>query len=188
MNDSRPSPVSLFQPVPRGAIVFKIEALVWVSFQRALKFQPFDRKVGSNPKTSIQERRNEIQNSYFICACIIRYMFPVQCEELKNQPSNFTSCSDNTLRLMVPLAGRLYWGLQVTSSFSIWGCVLKGYFERGIFWRVKSRLKGIEDFLQSWTLPGRFLGRDRVKILVLPSRSACMLWSIFRCVCVCVFF
>ena len=31
-------------------------------------------------------------------------------------------------------------------SFSIWGCILKGCFERGIFWRPKSRLKGIEDF------------------------------------------
>ena len=47
----------------------------------------------------------------------------------------------------------LYWGLQVTSSFSIWGYVS--------FWRVvlrevyfegsKSRLKGIEDFnLEHW--------------------------------------
>ena len=26
------------------------------------------------------------------------------------------------------------------SSFSIWGCVLKGCFERGIFGRAKSRL------------------------------------------------
>ena len=33
------------------------------------------------------------------------------------------------------------------SSFSIRGCVLKGCFEKGrIFWRAKSRLKGIEDF------------------------------------------
>ena len=34
----------------------------------------------------------------------------------------------------------------MTSSFSIWKCVLNGYFERGIIWRAKSRLKGIEDF------------------------------------------
>ena len=27
-------------------------------------------------------------------------------------------------------------------SFVIWGCVLKGWFERGIFGRVKLRLKG----------------------------------------------
>ena len=37
-------------------------------------------------------------------------------------------------------------GLQVTSSFSIWGGILEGCFERGIFERAKSRLKGIEDF------------------------------------------
>ena len=30
--------------------------------------------------------------------------------------------------------------------FAIWGCVLKGCCERGIFWRAKPRLKGIEDF------------------------------------------
>ena len=34
----------------------------------------------------------------------------------------------------------------MTSSLSIRGCVLKGCFERGIVWRAKSRLKGIEDF------------------------------------------
>ena len=34
----------------------------------------------------------------------------------------------------------------MTSSFSNWGCVLKGCYEIGIFWRAKWRLKGIEDF------------------------------------------
>ena len=29
---------------------------------------------------------------------------------------------------------------------SIWGCVLKGCFERGICWNIISRLKGLEDF------------------------------------------
>ena len=65
---------------------------------------------------------------------------------IKNQSSNSTSCSDNALRWLVFMAGRLYWGLQVTSSFSIWGCDLKGCFERRIFWRAKPHLKGIEDF------------------------------------------
>jgi hypothetical protein len=67
---------------------------------------------------------------------------------IKNQPSNSTSWSDNTLRLLVLVAGILYWGLQVTSSFSIWGCILKGCFERGIFRRAKPRLKGIEALIQ----------------------------------------
>ena len=65
---------------------------------------------------------------------------------IKYQPSNSTSCSDNTLRLLVLVVGRLYWGLQVMSSYSIWGCALKGCLEGGIFGRAKSRLKGIEDF------------------------------------------
>ena len=74
---------------------------------------------------------------------------------IKNQPSNSTSCSDNTLHLLVLAMGRLCWGLQVTSSpFSIEGCVLKGCFERSIFWRAKSHLKGIEDFnLEHWPRP-----------------------------------
>ena len=64
----------------------------------------------------------------------------------KNQPSNITSCSDNSLHLLVHVVSRLYWGLQVMPSFSNLGCVLKGCFERGVFWRAKSHLKGIEDF------------------------------------------
>ena len=50
------------------------------------------------------------------------------------------------------MAGILYWGLQVPSSFSIWGCILKDCFERCIFWRAISCLKGIEDFnLEHWS-------------------------------------
>ena len=33
--------------------------------------------------TSIQKYRNETPNSYWTCAWIIWYMFPVQCEELR---------------------------------------------------------------------------------------------------------
>ena len=42
----------------------KIEALIWISFWRALIFQPFNSKGWLKSKTSIQENRNEIQNSY----------------------------------------------------------------------------------------------------------------------------
>ena len=52
---------------------------------------------------------------------------------IKNWPSDSTSYSDNALRLLVLVVGKVYWGLQVTSSFSIWGCILKGCFERCIF-------------------------------------------------------
>ena len=70
---------------------------------------------------------------------------------IRNRPSNSTSCSDNALHLLVLMVDILYWRLQVTSSSAIWGCVLKGCFERGKFWRAKSRLKGIEDFnLEHW--------------------------------------
>ena len=102
-------------------------------------------------KTSIQEYRNE--NTKLILNLCMNYVVHVSSTmwRIKNQPSNSTSCSDNALRLLVLVAGKLYWGLQVTSSFSIWGCVLKGCFERGIFWRAKLRLKGIEDF-NLWTL------------------------------------
>ena len=73
-------------------------------------------------------------------------MFPVQFEKINNKSSNSISYSDIALRLLVLVVGRLYWELPVTSSFSIWGCVLKGCFERGIFRRAKLCLKGIEDF------------------------------------------
>jgi hypothetical protein len=59
--------------------------------------------------------------------------------------------SDNALRLLALVVDILYWGLQVMSSFSIWGCILKGYFDR---WYI---LKGQIMFkwhwrLQSWAL------------------------------------
>ena len=70
--------------------------------------------------------------------------------EIKNQPSNSTSFSDNALHLLLLVAGILYRGLQVTSSFAIWGCFLKGCFERGIFWRATLYFEG-HWRLQSWT-------------------------------------
>jgi hypothetical protein len=53
---------------------------------------------------------------------------------IKNQPSNSTSCIDNTLRLLVLVVGILNRGLQViSSSFSIWDCILKSCFERDVY-------------------------------------------------------
>jgi hypothetical protein len=46
--------------------------------------------------TSIQEYRNEIQNSY------------KTCRKIKNQPSDSTSCSDNALCLLVLVVGKIY--------------------------------------------------------------------------------
>ena len=45
---------------------------------------------------------------------------------------------------------------MTSSSYSIWGCILKGCLERGIFRRAKSHLKGIEDFnLEHWSMAFR---------------------------------
>ena len=89
-------------------------------------------------------------------------MFSIQCEECKNQTFNSTSCRDNTLRLLVlVMMDKLYRGLQVMSSFSIWSCVSKDYIERGIFGRAKLCLMDIEDFnLEQWSV-GQSLGLGR---------------------------
>ena len=79
----------------------------------------------------------------------MNYTVHVSCTmwKIKNQPSNSTSCRDSALHLLVLVAGILCWGLQVTPSFWIWGCVLRGFF-----WRARSRSKGIEDFnLENWS-------------------------------------
>ena len=106
-------------------------------------------------------------------------MFLVQCEEFKNQPSNSTSCSDNALCLLVLVTCILYWGFQVTSLFSIWGCVLKGCFERGIFWRARSRLKGIEDFnLEHWSQVCH-PGLSSVQFITTPPNyNTCSMWNL----------
>jgi hypothetical protein len=45
-------------------------------------------------------------------------------------------------------SGRAYYieDFKWCLHFQFWGCVLEGYFERGICWRAKSRLKGIDNF------------------------------------------
>ena len=74
-------------------------------------------------KMSIQEYRNEIKKVIAnLCIVYMVHVFSTMwC--IKNEPSNSTSCIDNVLRLLVLVAGRLYWELKVTSSFSIWGCI-----------------------------------------------------------------
>ena len=63
-------------------------------------------------KTSIQEYRNEIQNSYETCAWIIWYMFLVQCEELR--------INHLTLLLVVtmPYVGWLLWPMFKIEVFN----------------------------------------------------------------------
>ena len=145
----------------RGSVIeifmFKCTSPIWLVLRVWVKgnlvpiLSVFQLKGWFKSKTSIQEYRNEIQNSYQT----IVYESHGTCSSImwriKIQPSNSTSCSDNALHSLVFVAGRLYWGLQAMSSLSSWGCILKGYFERYI-------LKGQIAFerhdwrLQSWKL------------------------------------
>ena len=113
--------------------------------------------------------RIEKWNTKLVLNLCMNYMLHVSSTmwRIKNQPSNSTSCSDNALRLLVLVLGTLNWGLQVMSSFSIWGCILKGYFEREIFWRAKSRLKGIEDFNLKHCM-GSMNGENRLLVTYDP--------------------
>ena len=90
-------------------------------------------RAHSNSRCQSKNIETKMQTSYKTCARM-NYMVHVFSTmwRVKNQPSNSTSCSDNAPRLLVLVTSRLYWRLQVTSSsFSIWGCVLKGCFEGG---------------------------------------------------------
>jgi len=83
------------------APVFKIEALIWVSFWRALKFEPFGWRASSNSRHQF----NNIEIKYkkpILNLCMI-YMVHASNTmwRIKNQPSNSTSSSDNALRLLV---------------------------------------------------------------------------------------
>ena len=72
----------------------------------------------------IQDVNPRIQkwNTKLVLNLCINYMVHVSSTtwRIKNQPSNPTSRSDDALRLLVIVAGKFFWGLQVTSSFSIW--------------------------------------------------------------------
>ena len=128
--------------------MFKIEALTWVSFWRALKFQLLSWRAGSNSR----RQSKNIEMNYKIHIKVVhelQYMVHVSSTmwRIKNQPSSSTSCSDNVLRLLVLVTSILYWGLQVTSSFSIWGWVFEGLFwERYILKGQIAFERGIEDF------------------------------------------
>ena len=63
--------------------VFKIEVLIWISFWRALIFQPFSWRVGSNPRRPSNNIKMKYKTHIKPCAWITWYMFLVQCEELR---------------------------------------------------------------------------------------------------------
>ena len=131
---------------------FSVEGLVQIIW-RALKFQSFSWQVGSNPRHQSMNIEMKYKTELKICAWIMRYMFPGTMWRIKNQPSYSTSCIDNAQRLLVLVPGSVNRGLQVTSSFLIWGCVVEGCFERGIYLEGQIAYEG-HWRLQSWTLLG----------------------------------
>ena len=73
---------------------FKIEALIWVSFGRALKCQPFSWRAGSNSR-----RQSKKWNTKLVINLSMNYMVHVSntIRRIKSQPSISASCSDNAL-------------------------------------------------------------------------------------------
>ena len=90
---------------------------------------------------------------------------------IQNEPCNSTSYSHSALRLLIVFAGRFYWGLhQVTSSFSIWGCVLKGQIAFEGHRRLQSWTLGLAHLL---TPPAWLLTRFAAS-LRSPSQLVCV--------------
>ena len=127
--------------------MFKIEALGWVSFWRALKFETFGWWAGSNLRH--QSKNIEIKYKAHIKPLHATWYIHISNPmwRIKNQPSNSTSCSDNALCLLVLVVGRLYWGLQVTSSnpfrfgVAFWKVILREVYFEGPHDRVWRALK-----------------------------------------------
>ena len=132
--------------------VFKIEALIWVSFWRVLKFEPFSWRVGSNPRLQSKNIEMEYKTHIKLVHELNGTWFLVQREELR-------------INHLTPL-------LVVTMLYACWFLWWADYIEdfkwrlhfqsRVAFWRVilrevhfkgpKSCLKGIQDFnLEHWT-------------------------------------
>jgi hypothetical protein len=89
---------------------------------------------------------NQELNLYQTCAWIMWYMFLVQCEE--SRINHLTPLLVETMPYACWLWWWAYciedfkWRLHVQSKVAFW----RVFWERGIFWRATSRLKGIEDF------------------------------------------
>ena len=193
--------------------VFKIEALIWVSFWRALKFQSFSWRDGSNSthqskntwmkyKThiklvhelygwnagrvavNVQDRSPHMSfilkgsqilaiqlKSWFISKTLF-YEYRSEIQTHIKLVHEFYGtcfqykCGKTRINHLTPL-------LVVTMSYTCWllcwaDCIedfkwrlhfqfevafWKGCFERDVFWRAKSCLKGIEDFNLEHCMP-----------------------------------
>ena len=128
------------------ALVFKIEALIRVSFWRVLSFQSFSWKIGSNPRR--QSKNIEMKYQTHIKLGHGFYIIHVSKSiwRIKNQPFKSTSCSDNA-----SCSGQFI--LKTSRDVFIFNLGL--HFE-GLFWE-RYILKGQITFeghwrLQSWTL------------------------------------
>ena len=75
----------------------------------------------------------------------------VRCEEPRINHASNSTCNDNTLRLLVLVRRRLYWRLQVTSSFLTLGLHFEGFFLREVYFEGPHVFEG-HGRLQSWTL------------------------------------
>ena len=86
-------------------------------------------------KTSIQEYRNEIRNSYQTCAWTTWYMFLVQCEESRINHLTPLLCIENALYSCWFLFRADYienfkWHLHFQSGVALWKVVMRDvYFE-----------------------------------------------------------
>ena len=122
--------------------VVKIEALIWVSFWRALKFFSFTWQVGSNPRH--QSKNVEMQyktHIKLVYDLYIWYMFSIQCEELTCQVHL-------TPRLVVtmPYACWFLWQVDYAEDFK-W-CL---HFQFGVaFWRALLRAVNFEAPNRVW--------------------------------------
>ena len=152
--------------------VLKIRALIWVSFRRVLKFQPFFRSASSNPRRQSKNIKMRYKTHIKLVHEFYGTCIPVHCEELRiNHLTPLLVVTMPYTCWLVLVTGRWYWGLQVTSSFSIPGLVLKGCFERGIYWRAKSCLKSIEFLVLNTGLTLLCLGLRRIQEKALEERE-----------------
>ena len=97
--------------------VLKIEALIWVSFWRALNFQSHSKRVGSNPRR--QSKNIEMKYQTHVNSCV-NYLVHSSSTmwRIRNQPSSPTSCIDNALCLLVLVVVFEDWKMSIQSMNS----------------------------------------------------------------------
>ena len=143
----------------RSCAVFKIEALIWVSFRRALKSPPFSWKVGSNPR----RQSKSIEMKYKTHIKLVHELYgpcvPVHCEELR------INHSTPLLVVSMPYACWFLWWADYIEDFK-WR--LPFQFWKVAFWRVVLKEVYCEGPNHVWrALKTSILNTDRV----FPTRA-----------------